>query len=395
MTFPYNTSMRLFSGPLARRVLSTAAATVLLFSTAACGNNIPLNMEPEAELLSVIGTDTRHLTGQFAGAGSSAQKAAVEAWIAGYNTYQPDVDIAYDPSGSGAGVNSFLQGATLWAGSDKALTQDQKDLSREVCMDEEAIDLPVYISPLAVIYNLPGLNDEHLTMSADVIADIFDGTITTWNDERIADLNPALADRLPDTRITPVWRSDKSGTTNSFQQFLSQAAPENWKSAPQETWPNAIGQGAKGTSGVVTALSQAVGTIGYADAAQSSDLGTVAVAQLDDAGQSVGVAPDSGKAANLAAEAIQRLDEGEDMTLDIDYSTRDEQVYPIVQISYSIVCPSYSDDTENWFVGSWLTFQASKQGQQLAASTAGSAPLPSEVSEHITKIGSTMMGATS
>jgi phosphate transport system substrate-binding protein len=388
--------MRLFSARPARRVFSAFSATLLVLMAAACGDNVPLNMTSDPALAKDIGQKALHLSGQFAGAGSSAQKAAIEAWIAGYNVYQPSVDIAYDPSGSGAGVNSFLQGATLWAGSDKPLTQEQKEKSKAVCEGESAIDLPVYISPLAVIYNLPGLNDEHLIMSADVIADIFNGTITTWNDARIKELNPSLASRLPNLGITPIWRSDKSGTTNSFQEYFSQAAPQQWASQPQETWPNNIGQGAKGTAGVVSALSQAQGTIGYADAAQSGDLGTVAVNMLASDGSRQGIAPNAEKASNLVADALTKLSDSaatDDMTLELDHAKDSTLVYPITQISYSIVCPTYADPTTSQFIGSWLEFQSSEQGQKLAASNSGSAPLPREVRTRITAISKQLMEA--
>jgi phosphate transport system substrate-binding protein len=376
-------------------VLSAFCATFLVLLASACGDNVPLNMTSDPHVANDIGQKALHLSGQFAGAGSSAQKAAVEAWIAGYNVYQPSVDIAYDPSGSGAGVNSFLQGATLWAGSDKPLTQKQRESSKAVCAGQGAIDLPVYISPLAVIYNLPGLNDVHLTMTADVIADIFNGTITRWNDQRIAALNPTQATKLPDTVITPVWRSDKSGTTNSFQEYLHQAAGKQWTYEPQETWPNATGQGAKGTAGVVSALSQAEGTIGYADAAQSGDLGTVAVSMKSATGTRVGVAPDAQKAANLVDDALKNLKsssrEGGDISLHLNHAKDSDSVYPITQVSYSIVCPTYSDATSAHFVGSWIEFQASEQGQKLAASNSGSAPLPDELRSRITAVARHLM----
>lgn len=382
-------------------MLSAFSVTVLVLLASACGDNVPLNMTSDPSVASDIGQKAVSLSGQFAGAGSSAQKAAVEAWIAGYNVYQPSVDIAYDPSGSGAGVNSFLQGATLWAGSDKPLTDAQRKQSTAVCAGQEAIDLPVYISPLAVIYNLPGLDTAktHITMTSDVIADIFNGTITRWNDARIKKLNPALAAKLPDLAITPVWRSDKSGTTNSFQEYLHQAAPAQWKFTPQETWPNNIGQGAKGTAGVVTALSQAQGTIGYADAAQSGSLGTVAVSMAVDGSKGSGtgaresVPPSAAKAANLVTDALSKLGTGNDLTLTLNHAKDSSSVYPITQISYSVVCPTYKDVRNAHFVGSWIEFQASAQGQKLAASNSGSAPLPSALTSRITDVAHALLEA--
>jgi phosphate transport system substrate-binding protein len=365
---------------------------------AACGDNQPLNLQVNPELGSVIGTSQINLAGQFAGSGSSAQKAAIDAWIAGYNVYQPNADIAYDPSGSGAGVNSFLQGAVVWAGSDKPLTADERKQSESVCNGQQAVDIPVYISPLAVVYNLPELGSEHVVMSADVIAGIFAGKIAKWNAKEIKDLNPKLANKLPDLPITPVWRSDKSGTTNSFTSYLSQAAPNVWETEPAETWPNTIGQGAKGTAGVVSAVSQAPGTVGYADAAQAVGLGTVAVEMKDAKGNSVGVAPSADKAAVLVGQAIdaaqsenKSAESKNDMVVNPDYASTSADVYPIAQVSYSVVCPTYSSQRDSNFVGSWLIFEASDDGQRLAAMNAGSAPIPQALATQITDFAKTLI----
>ncbi|MCB6866793.1 substrate-binding domain-containing protein, partial [Escherichia coli] len=91
---------------------------------------------------------------------------AVEAWIAGFQGANPDAKIAYNPSGSGAGVQPFLTGATAWAGSDKALADDEVEQSKSVCADGTAFDVPVYVSPIAVIFNLKGVSDagKHINM---------------------------------------------------------------------------------------------------------------------------------------------------------------------------------------------------------------------------------------
>lgn len=205
----------------------------------------------------------------------------MDAWIVGFSGAQPQTKIAYDPSGSGAGVNTFLTGAAAWAGTDAPLNDSQIASSKTVCQGKTAFDLPVYVSPIAVSYNLSdyGLNGgkTHLKLKPRTVAKIFSGAITRWNDPEIASQNPSLASRLPALDITPIWRSDKSGTTKVFQDYLHAAAGKDWPYRPSETWPNEVGQGAKGTSGVVLASSQAQGTIGYADAAQVSGLGTVAL----------------------------------------------------------------------------------------------------------------------
>ena len=126
----------------------------------------------------------------------------------------------YDPVGSGTGRENFISGAFAFAGSDSALSTDEGELdaANERC-GGDVVEVPAYISPIAVIFNLPGVDE--LNLKPETIAMIFDGKITKWNDEAIAADNPD-AD-LPDTAITPVHRSDDSGTTGNFTDYLSKA----------------------------------------------------------------------------------------------------------------------------------------------------------------------------
>lgn len=202
--------------------------------------------------------------------------------IAGFQGTNPDAKVAYNPSGSGAGVSTFLTGATAWAGSDAALADNEVEQSKSVCASGTAFDIPVYISPIAVVFNLQGVSGKGktLNMDAETIAKIFDGKITKWNDDAIKKQNPKVD--LPDLDITVVHRSDKSGTTKNFLSYVKDAAGDAWSYDLGENWPNEVGQGAKGTSGVISTVQQADGTIGYADASQAGDLGTVAVKVGDD-----------------------------------------------------------------------------------------------------------------
>ena len=193
------------------RSLAAVSGLVMMASLAACGDNTASTDASSTD----SGSKTESISGNFAGAGASSQQAAVDAWIAGYNESNPDAKISYEPSGSGAGVKTFLTGATAWAGSDKALADDEIEQSKSVCASGQAFDVPGYISPIAVVFNLKGVSDagKHINMDAATIAKIFDGKITTWNDPAIADQNKDLD--LPATAITVVHRSDKSGTRTS------------------------------------------------------------------------------------------------------------------------------------------------------------------------------------
>ena len=155
------------------RSLAAVSGLVMMASLAACGDNTASTDASSTD----SGSKTESISGNFAGAGASSQQAAVDAWIAGYNESNPDAKISYEPSGSGAGVKTFLTGATAWAGSDKALADDEIEQSKSVCASGQAFDVPVYISPIAVVFNLKGVSDagKHINMDAATIAKIFDG----------------------------------------------------------------------------------------------------------------------------------------------------------------------------------------------------------------------------
>src|SRR5699024_7610728 len=247
------------------------------------------------------------LSGNLAGAGASSMQNAQTAWTESFRGLVQaeggDVAVTYDPTGSGTGREQFLSGQVKFAGTDAALDEEELAASAEVCNGEQAFDLPVYISPIAVVFNLEGVDSLNLT--PEVIAGIFSGDITNWNDPAIAEHNPD-AD-LPDLEIVPVHRSDDSGTTENFTEYLSETAPEAWTHGPVETWPIDGGQSGDGTSGLISTVEGGNGTIGYADASQAGNLGTAAIGvgdefveySADAAAKSVDVSPrEEGRAEN-------------------------------------------------------------------------------------------------
>ena len=361
------------------RSIAVLSGIVMLASVAACGDNTASTTDSSS-------TDsvskTAPISGNFQGAGASSQQSAVEAWIAGFQGANPDAKIAYNPSGSGAGVQTFLTGATAWAGSDKALADDEVEQSKSVCADGTAFDVPVYVSPIAVIFNLKGVSDagKHINMDADTIAKIFDGKITKWNDPAIADQNKDLT--LPDTAITVVHRSDKSGTTQNFVSYFKDQAPDSWTYDLSENWPNEVGQGAKGTSGVVSTVKQADGTIGYADFSQVGDLGTVAVKVGDSYNE---ISAEAGSKVIEDSKQDDTVKGDNRIVIKINHATEAKGAYPIVLVSYDIVCPAYKDTKQAEFAKAWLTYVTSDEGQKAAQDAAGTAPLPSSLKSEITK----------
>lgn len=306
------------------------------------------------------------LAGTLAGSGATSQESAQNAWIAKFGAANPDVDLSYDPVGSGGGRKAFLEGGVAFAGSDSALTDEERTSAKERC-GGDAYDLPLYISPIAVIYNLKDVKD--LQLSPSTIAKIFDGKITTWNDAAIAADNPGVT--LPTGTITPINRSDESGTTKNFTDYLSKTAKADWPYEATGNWPKQGTQSAQGTSGVVQAVTAGEGTIAYADHSQAGSLG---VAKIK-VGEKF-VEPTAEGAAKVVEESPLKSGLPEhDLAIDLKRDTTTDGAYPLVLVSYIVVCSKYSDAEQGKLVTAYVSYIASTEGQQVAADEAGSAPI--------------------
>ncbi len=311
------------------------------------------------------------LSGTIAGVGSSAQQAAVTAWIAGFGAANQGANVTYDAQGSGAGRKQFLAGGADFAGSDAYLKADELTTGKTRCAGGSAIDIPTYVSPIAIVYNLPGVSD--LKLSPATAAGIFLGTIKTWNDTKIAADNPGA--KLPSTAISPVHRSDDSGTTQNFTEYLNGAAPAVWTAKPAQSWPVKSGEAAAQTSGMVAAVKAGAGSIGYADESQAGELGKAQVKV-----GSTFVAPSAeGAAKALAASKPVPGRPAGDLAIAIDRTTTAAGAYPVMLVSYDIACTKYTDATKGNLVKGFLTYAVGSEGQQAAAKNAGSAPLPTSL----------------
>lgn len=312
------------------------------------------------------------LSGTLNGVGSSAQSNAQTAWTKGFQTSNPDVTINYDPQGSGAGREAFAGGGADFAGSDSALKTEELSGTFATCADgTKGIDIPVYVSPIALIYNLDGVDT--LNMDASTLAKIFSGKITKWNDSAITKLNPDAT--LPSTTITPVYRSDGSGTTTNFTDYLHQAAPSDWPNESGDAFPYKTGEGAKGGSGVVAAVTAGKGSIGYVDNSSAGEM-TVAGIQVG----SDYVKP-SAEVASAAAEAgsVDTSREANDTVVAINRKPTEATQYPVTLVSYLIACQTYKDTAKGSLVSAYATYITSDEGQQAAADTAKSAPLTGKI----------------
>jgi phosphate transport system substrate-binding protein len=356
-------------GSRARVAAVGIAAGVLLAGCGAANESAPAAGGGAAP--SAGGTQ---LNGTISGAGSSAQQAAMQAWIAGFTGANPGATVNYDPAGSGAGRTQFIAGGVAFAGSDAYLTADELTKAQARCKGD-VVEVPAYISPIAVVYNIQGVTD--LQLSAATAAGVFSGKITNWNAPEIAADNPGKT--LPDLAITPVHRSDDSGTTQNFTDYLNKASGGAWTEKGAQKWPVAGGEAAQGTSGVIGAVQGGNGTVGYADESQAGSLGKAKI-KVGDAFTD----PTPEAAANVLNESKRVEGRGNSsFAFDVARDTTAAGTYPIVLVSYQVACSKYADQAQADLVKGFLTYTTSKDGQQAAAQSAGSAPLPDELASQI------------
>ena len=354
---------------IGRPLVIAIAAGLALSSCAANEGTTPASDTPSDSTL----------TGTLNAGGASTQQAAQAAWIAAFQTSNTGVTVNYDPSGSGAGRSTFIAGGSAFAGSDSYLKDEELAGEFASCVaGTKAVDLPVYISPIAVIFNVEGVTD--LKVDSATLAKIFKGDITSWDDAAIVALNPDA--KLPATAITAVHRSDDSGTTKNFTDYLHQTAPDVWTEAADDPVPYQTGEGAKGTSGVVSAVTNGVGTIGYADASQAGDLG---VAELKVGDAFVKYSAEAAAEVVAGSPAVEGR-ESNDLALDLNRKTTNAAEYPRVLVSYAIVCTEYADAAQAELVKAYVGYMASADGQAEAAKAAGSAPLSTELQDKVAAV---------
>jgi len=314
--------------------------------------------------------------------GSTAQQNAMTQWIKDYQTKCPGATITYGGGGSGQGVTDFTNKQVDFAGSDAALdpSKGEVDAATKAC-GSQAIDLPMVTGPIAIGYNLKGVSD--LTLTPDVLAKIFLGKITTWNDPAITAINKGVT--LPSQKITVFNRSDASGTTQNFESYLAASAPTVWTATPSKQWAGA-GQGKKGNPLVGQAVQSTPGSVGYVEWSYAIQ-NNLSEAKIDNGAGPVELTADTvGKTVGTA----QPNPSGPgDLTLKLDYATKTAGAYPIVLVTYEIVCTKYSDPAVGALVKSFMNFIASS-AEQDAVHNLGYAALPaavaSQVQQQIAKI---------
>lgn len=356
------------------RALSVSALAVTgALVLSACGSDDNTSgggvSDEQAERTSSIECDG---DGNLIASGSSAQKNAMDAWVQDYQNACSGTKINYKATGSGAGIQEFLQGKTAFAGSDSVLKEDEVEQSTKVCKDGgKAINIPMLAGPVAIGYNLPGV--EGLVLDAPTLAQIFDSKINSWDDEAIKELNPD-AD-LPSTKIQAFHRSDESGTTDNFTKYLSAAAPDDWTHEPAKAWAAKGGQSADGSAGVATNVKQNEGAIGYFELSYATGNDIPAI-QLDTgAGDPVEATVENSSEAVAAGKIVGK--DG-DLAMELDYATKAEGAYPIILVTYEIACDKGNNAETLDAAKSFLNYTASEEGQSALADI-DYAPMPDEV----------------
>jgi len=296
-------------------------------------------------------------------------------WIKDYQGKCSGATITYGGGGSGQGVTDFTHGQVDFAGSDAALDPTKGEVAAAATScGSPAVDLPMVTGPIAVGFNVKGVKD--LTLTPDVLAKIFLGKITAWNDPAIKAINTSAS--LPSSKITVFNRSDASGTTQNFERYLAASAPSIWKIKPAKAWGGS-GQGKSGNQLVGQAVQSTDGSIGYVEWSYAIQ-NNLSQAKIDNGGGPVVLTADT--VAKSVATAQVAPNGAGDLTLKLNYATKTAGAYPIVLVSYEIVCTKYKDPKVGALVKSFLAFTASS-AEQAAVHNLGYAALPTEVQSKV------------
>jgi phosphate transport system substrate-binding protein len=330
--------------------LSVLATGALMLS--ACGNNNTTN-EGGATSGATSGSSAAKVScggkQTLKASGSTAQANAMARFVNAFEQACSGQTLNYTANGSGAGINEFVGNQTDFGGSDVPLSADEHGKAQQRC-GSPAWDLPVVFGPIAVTYNVTGVTS--LNLDGPTAAKIFNGTIKTWNDPAITALNAGTA--LPNLPIHVVFRSDQSGTSDNFQQYLDAASDGAWGKGTGKSFNGGVGEGAKGNDGTSAAIKSTPGSITYNEwsFAQAQKLNVAKI--VTSAGPDpVSVSPDSvGK--TIAGAKVKG--QGNDLMLDTVsfYKPTQPGAYPIVLATYEVVCSKYPDSQVGTAVKAFL-----------------------------------------
>ena len=304
---------------------------------------------------------------QINGAGATFPNIIYQDWILTYSQTHPDVKLNYQSIGSGGGIRQFSDGTVDFGGSDAPMTD-----SAITAIQGNVLHIPTVLGAIVITYNLPGVTQQ-LKFTPDVIAGIFLGMITKWNDARIASVNPDVT--LPATDIVVVHRSDGSGTSFGFTDYLSKVSPEWAQKVGKGTsvnWP--VGLGGKGNEGVASTVGQTPGAVGYVELGYAT-ANKMAFGQVQNsAGKFVSPTLDAVTAA--LAGALARMGPATDFRVSIT-NPDGANAYPIATMTWLLLHKDYADAAKAKALVQFVWW-AETEGQAKAP-TLGYAPLPTQL----------------
>jgi phosphate transport system substrate-binding protein len=284
----------------------------------------------------------------LSGAGATFPFPLISQWQKDYES-KTGVKVNYNPIGSGGGIAAITSRTVDFGASDAPLTPDQ------LAACKGCVQIPWVLSANAVLYNLPGVPN-NLRLTGTIIAGIYLGKITQWNAPAIKSINPGV--NLPDTKITVVWRSDGSGTTYNFTDYLSSVSPEFKSKVGYSTQVNfPVGVGGRGSSGVAGVVKNTAGAIGYADIAYAltNRIQFARVQNRDGKFVTPGL-----RAIAAAASLVKKVPAGNEMHI-VNPPKGNPLAYPICTFSY-VLLPTKSEKAPQL---RRFVFYALTQGQKL------------------------------
>ncbi len=305
---------------------------------------------------------------KLTGAGATFPYPIYSKWFAEYSAAHPGVEINYQSIGSGGGIRQVTSGIVDFGASDMPMTDDMLAKSQV-----KLVHIPTVLGAVVPIFNVPGVSD--LRFSPEVLADIYLNKITNWNDPRIARDNPGV--KLPDQKIQVVHRSDGSGTSFVFTDYLSKVSPE-WKSGPgagtSPGWP--VGIGGKGNEGVAALVRELPGAIGYVELIYALQNHIAFGAVRNPAGNWVKASIDGVTAA--AAASIRNMPA--DFRVSIT-NAPGADAYPISSFTYLLIPTHPTDMAKERVLRDMLSWIV-KSGES-EASALSYAPLPENLAQKV------------
>jgi phosphate transport system substrate-binding protein len=304
---------------------------------------------------------------QINGAGATFPAPIYSKWFSEYNKLHSNIQINYQPLGSGAGIRQLTNRTVFFGASDGPMTQDQL-----LAAPGKVLHVPTVLGAVVPMYNIPGFTGE-LKFSGPLLADIYLGKITKWNDPAILKLNPAA--KLPATDITVVTRSEGSGTTYIWTDFLSKVAPEFKKTVGVNTsvkWPTGVG--GKGSEGLTGLVSQTPGTIGYVELIYALQNKLSYGSVQNSSGNFVTASIESVTAAADAAASAMPADFRVSIT-----NPPGKDAYPVASFTWLLVYENAQDKAQAKAMVDFMKWALS-DGQKFAREL-GYAPLPKTIAE--------------